>query len=76
MKDSVSYIARSLAEYPDDVTVTEVETKQTTIFEVRCHPKDIGRLIGRNGKTIAAFRTILSSLAAKEGRRVVLDVAE
>jgi predicted RNA-binding protein YlqC (UPF0109 family) len=43
---------------------------------LRCNPKDVGRLIGRSGKTIAAVRTLLSNLAAKQGRRAVLEVAE
>jgi predicted RNA-binding protein YlqC (UPF0109 family) len=76
MKDFVSYIVRALAEYPDEIALTEVTGKQTTILELRCHPKDIGRLIGRSGKTIAAVRTLLSNLAAKQGRRAVLEVAE
>lgn len=76
MKEFVSYIVRALAEYPDEIAITEVAGKQTTILELRCHPKDIGRLIGRSGKTIAAVRTLLSNLAAKQGRRAVLEVAE
>jgi uncharacterized protein len=76
MKEFIIYIIRSLAEYPDELSVTEVVGKQTTILELRCHPKDIGRLIGRSGKTIAAVRTLLSNLAAKQGRRAVLEVAE
>ena len=76
MKEFIIYIIRSLAEYPDELFVTEVVGKQTTILELRCHPKDVGRLIGRSGKTIAAVRTLLSNLAAKQGCRVVLEVAE
>jgi predicted RNA-binding protein YlqC (UPF0109 family) len=76
MKDFVSYVVRELAEHPADIAVTAVDGKQTTIFEVRCHPQDVGRLIGRSGKTIAALRTLLSSVAAKHGRRAVLEVAE
>ena len=76
MKEFISYIVRSLAEFPDEISITEVAGKQTTILELRCHPKDIGRLIGRSGKTIAAVRTLLSNLAAKQGRRAVLEVAE
>jgi predicted RNA-binding protein YlqC (UPF0109 family) len=76
MKEFISYIVRSLAEHPDEISMTEVAGKQTTILELRCHPKDVGRLIGRSGKTIAAVRTLLSNLAAKQGRRAVLEVAE
>ena len=76
MKRFVTYVARELADHPDDVTVTAVDGKQTTILEVRCNPKDVGRLIGRSGKTVAALRTLLSNVAAKHGRRAVLEVAE
>lgn len=76
MKGFVSYIVKALAEYPHEVAITEVSGKQTTILELRCHPKDVGRLIGRSGKTIAAIRTLLSNLAAKQGCRAVLEVAE
>lgn len=76
MKDFVIHVARALVDHPQDVTVTEVQGKQTTILELRCHPKDAGRLIGRSGKTIAAVRTLLANLGAKEGRRAVLEMAE
>ncbi len=76
MKNFVMYIARELADHPDELRITEVDGKQTTIFELRCHPKDVGRLIGRSGKTIAAVRTLLSNVAAKHNRRAVLEVAE
>ena len=76
MKDFVTFIARTMAEHPKDVVVTEVVGKQTTILELRCHPKDIGRLIGRNGKTIAALRTLVSNYATQKGCRAVLEMAE
>jgi predicted RNA-binding protein YlqC (UPF0109 family) len=76
MKEFVLHMARALVDHPQDMTVTEVQGKQTTILELRCHPKDAGRLIGRGGKTIAAMRTLLASLGAKEGRRAVLEMAE
>jgi predicted RNA-binding protein YlqC (UPF0109 family) len=76
MKQFVLYITRALLDHPGDVAVTEVAGKQTTILELRCHPKDVGRLIGRSGKTISSLRVLLSNLASKEGRRAVLEVAE
>ena len=76
MKDFVNYVARELADHPDEIKVIQVDGKQTSVFEVRCHPQDVGRLIGRSGKTIAALRTLLSNVAAKHNRRAVLEVAE
>lgn len=76
MKDFVTFIVRSLCEHPNDVVITEVKGKQTAILEIRCHPKDVGRLIGRSGKTIAAIRTLVSNYGAQKGCRTVLEVAE
>jgi predicted RNA-binding protein YlqC (UPF0109 family) len=76
MKDFVTTVVRALVEHPAAVVVTEVTGKQTTILEVRCHPKDVGRLIGRSGKTISAIRTLVSSLGVQKGCRTVLEVAE
>jgi uncharacterized protein len=76
MKDFVLYITRSLAEHPQEISVTEIRGQQTSILELRPSPKDVGRLIGRSGKTIGALRTLLNNLAAKHKRRVVLEVAE
>ena len=76
MRDFVLFATRALADHPDAVQVTEVPGQQTSIVEIRCHPKDIGRLIGRSGKTIGALRTLASNVASRQGRRCVLEVAE
>ena len=76
MKDFVLYITRALAEHPRELHLTEIPGRQTSILELRCHPKDVGRLIGRSGKTIGALRTLLNNLAAKQGRHAVLEIAE
>jgi predicted RNA-binding protein YlqC (UPF0109 family) len=76
MKDFVLYIARALAEHPQELSVTEIRGRQTSILELRSSPKDLGRLIGRSGKTIGALRTLLSNLAARQNRRAILEVAE
>lgn len=76
MKDFVLYILRALAEHPDRVQATEIYGKTNVIVEVRCHPDDMGRIIGKNGKTISALRLLLSGLAAKHKRKVVLEVVE
>ena len=76
MKDFVTLITRALVEHPNDIIVTEVAGKQTTILELRCHPKDVGRLIGKSGKSIAALRALLSNYAAQKGCRAILEVAE
>ena len=76
MKDFVVYVARALVDQPDEIVVTEVVGRQSSILELRCHPQDFGRLIGRSGKTIGALRTLVSSLALRQSRRAILEVAE
>ena len=56
--------------------MAEILGRQTVILEVRCHPDDMGRIIGKNGKTISALRVLLTSLAAKQKRKAVLEVVE
>lgn len=76
MKAFVQYVMRELAEHPGDIAVTEVVGRQSSILEVRCHPKDLGRLIGRSGKTIGSLRVLLSGVATRHGRKAVVEVAE
>jgi uncharacterized protein len=76
MRDFVLFAARALADHPETMRVTEVAGQQTSIIEIHCDQKDIGRLIGRSGKTIGALRTLASNVASRHGRRCVLEVAE
>ena len=76
MKAFVEHIIRALVDHPDEVLMSVLDGKRNVIFELRCHPDDMGRVIGKNGKTIGAIRTLLSGLAAKQGRKVVLEVVE
>ena len=76
MKDLIDYVVRALVDRPDDVRVTAIEGDRTMIYEVRCNAKDIGKVIGKSGKTVAAIRTILSTAASKMGKRAVLEVVE
>ena len=76
MKELVEYIVRILVDHPDDVRITEVDGERTVIFELRCNQQDIGKVIGKSGKTVGAIRTILSTAAARQGRRAMLEVVE
>jgi uncharacterized protein len=76
MKELVEYIVRALVDHPNDVRLTELDGERTVVFELRCHPNDIGKVIGKNGKTVSAVRTLLSTAAAKQGRRAMLEVVE
>jgi len=76
MKDLVEHIARSLVDHADDVRVTEVDGEKTVVFELRCHPDDLGKVIGKGGKTIGAIRMLLTTAAARQGRRAMLEVVD
>jgi len=76
MKDLIEHIVRALVDHPQDVHVTEVDGERTVIFELRCHPDDVGKVIGKSGKTVGAIRTLLTTAAAKENRRAMLEVVD
>ena len=76
MKDFVLYVARALAAHPEQIEVSEVDGEHTSVFEIRCHHEDLGRVIGKSGKTIGARRVLLNNVAARQGRRAMLEVVE
>ena len=76
MKDLISYIARALVDFPDEVMVNEVEGRHTTVLELRVAKKDMGKIIGRQGRTAQAIRTIISAASGKTGKRFVLEIVE
>ena len=76
MKAILESIAKSLVDAPNEVQITEVDGEKTVIFELRCNAKDIGKIIGKSGKTVGAMRTLLNSIAAKQGRKAMLEVVD
>ncbi|HIE11473.1 MAG TPA: KH domain-containing protein [Kiritimatiellae bacterium] len=76
LRDLIEHIVRSLVDHPDQVRVTEVDGEKTVVFELRCHPDDIGKVIGKNGKTVGAIRTLLTTAAARQNRRAMLEVVD
>lgn len=76
MKELVEYIAKTLVDHPEELRITEIEGERTIVFELRCNPEDVGKIIGKSGKTIGAIRTLLSTVAARQNRRAVLEVVE
>jgi hypothetical protein len=76
MKDLISYIAQALVDRPEDVSVTEVEGNQTSVFELKVAKEDLGKVIGKQGRTARAMRTILSAASAKLKKRTVLEIIE
>jgi len=76
MKDLISYIAKALVDKPEEVTVTEVEGEQTSVIELKVAKEDLGKVIGKQGRTARAMRTILSASSAKMNKRSVLEILE
>ncbi len=76
MKDLIKYISQSLVDNPDQVEVTEVIGEQTSVIELRVAKEDLGKVIGKQGRTAKAIRTILSATSAKVHKRAVLEIIE
>ena len=76
MKDLISYIAQALVDHPQEVSVTEVEGNQTSVLELKVAKEDLGKVIGKQGRTARAMRTILSAASAKLKKRTVLEIIE
>jgi len=72
----VEVLAKALADRPDDVRVVESQHKQVTLVELYVSPQDIAKLIGRQGRTAAALRTLASTAGEKEGKQVTLEIRE
>jgi len=76
VKELVEKIAKALVDHPDQVQVHQVEGEQTTILELKVAPEDLGKVIGREGRTARAIRTILSAAGMKMRKRFVLEIIE
>jgi predicted RNA-binding protein YlqC (UPF0109 family) len=72
----ILFLARSLVEHPDEVSVEEIEEQDALVFELKVAESDLGRVIGRQGRTAKALRTVLSAASAKTRRRVILEILE
>lgn len=72
----VEVVAKALVEHPDDVRVAETERRGTTVLELTTAPGDMGKIIGRQGRTAAAIRTLVALTAEKHGRRAQLDIRD
>ncbi|MBL8204429.1 MAG: KH domain-containing protein [Blastocatellia bacterium] len=76
MKELVELIAKALVDHPDEVNVKEIERDQKTVIELRVAPGDLGKVIGRQGRTARAIRTILAASGTKLKKRFVLEILE
>ncbi|HXP67775.1 MAG TPA: KH domain-containing protein [Candidatus Dormibacteraeota bacterium] len=76
MKELVEAIAKALVDIPDQVQVRAIEGEQVTVFELRVAPSDLGKVIGRQGRTAEAIRSILSAVGAKLRKRFTLEILD
>ncbi len=74
MKELISFVVKKLVDHPDEVDVAEVAGERTTVFELRVNQEDLGKVIGKGGKTARALRTVLSAASVSSDRRVLLEI--
>ena len=76
LRDLVDYLARGLVDHPEEVEVEEIAEPDALVFELKVAEEDLGKVIGKQGRTAKALRTILSAASAKTRRRVILEILE
>ncbi len=76
MKELIKYMAQALVDHPDQVEVSEVIGEQTSVIELRVAKEDLGKVIGKQGRTAKAMRTVLSAASTKIRKRTVLEIIE
>jgi predicted RNA-binding protein YlqC (UPF0109 family) len=76
MRELIAYVVRFLVDHPDEVEVREIEGEQTRVLELRVAKTDMGKVIGKQGRTARALRTILAAASARLNKRTVLEILE
>lgn len=76
MKELIAYIAKALVDAPEDVVVTEIEGEQTSVVALKVAREDLGKVIGKQGRTARAMRTILTAASTKVGKRSLLEIID
>ncbi|MDY6820425.1 MAG: KH domain-containing protein [Deferribacterota bacterium] len=76
MKEIVQSIVKAIVDNPEDVDIREVEGEKTTVIELRVNQSDLGKVIGKQGRTARAMRTILNAAGIKSGKKIVLEILE
>lgn len=76
MKELVEVIAKSLVDYPDEVTVTQTENEKSIILELRVAQSDMGKVIGKQGRIAKAIRSVVKAAASKETKKVIVDIVQ
>ena len=76
MRSVLENILSEIVQHPAQIQLTELAGDKSTIYELRCHAKDVGKVIGKSGKTVGAIRNLLNVLAARDGKKAVLEIVE
>jgi predicted RNA-binding protein YlqC (UPF0109 family) len=76
MKELVEFIAKSLVDNPNEVTVNEIEGSQSIIIELKVAPEDMGKIIGKQGRIAKAIRTVVKAAAIKDNKRVIVEIIQ
>ncbi len=76
MKQFLEFIIRQLVEFPEEAIITETPSDRVVVFRVAMRQSDVGRIIGRNGQTIQAIRSLLASSAARHGQKATIEIIE
>jgi predicted RNA-binding protein YlqC (UPF0109 family) len=76
MKDLIEFMVKALVDDPSEVSLTEISGGKVTIFELRVAKSDIGKVIGKRGRTAGAIRTIINAVSTKQGKRAELEIIE
>ena len=76
LKELLTYIAKNLVDDPDEVNVTEREDETETVFELRVNASDMGKVIGRQGRIAKEIRALMRSVAARQGKRISVDIVD
>ncbi len=76
MKEVLEFIARNLVDHPDEVRVTESEREGTTVLRLSVAPDDVGKIIGRSGRTVRAIRDVVRAAGTKTGRTAMVEIEE
>lgn len=76
MKDLIEFVVKALVDDPSEVSIREISGDKVTLYELRVAKSDIGKIIGKKGRTASAIRTILNSVSIKQGKRAELEIVE
>ena len=76
MKELLSRIVKALVDYPDQVTVDEIESSQTIVLDIAVAKEDLGKIIGQKGRNINAIRTIMEGVSGKIQKRIIINIVE